>query len=375
MRVAVMLRAFDERGGVGVYARNLVSHLLALDSDDEYLLLYRDPAHLGTYGHLARVTERCLTAQGKAHWDQVAVPRAAREFGADVILHPKFTVPLACEIPSVMVLHGADWFLPGAARFYGRLDRIYMRIFMPLYLHRARLAVSVSQLTTADFNRLFRLPASKVRTVYFGPAEHFRRVEDPVEIDRVRRKYGLPERYILTLSRVDDGGRKNAAGLFRAFQEIFRQTGCSLVVGGAGLERWREDYGIPDQDWGAAVHFPGYMEQADLPALYSGACLYLYPSNQEAFPIPLTEAMACGVPIVTSNVNGLAEIAGDAAELVDPASPEDIARATVRMMRDPEVRAARVAAGHARSLEFSWQKCATTISAILREAAQSGSRP
>lgn len=369
MRIAVMLRAMDERGGISVYARNLLDHLLSLGLEDEYLLLYRTSRHLGLHQGKPGVTERVLSAPGKALWDQIAVPAAAREFKADVILHPKFTVPLFCTIPSVMVLHGADWFLPEASRFYSRLDRLYMRFFMPRYLQKASIAVSVSKLTTDDFSRIFKLPKGKVRTVYFGPAGNFRRVEDSNAIARVRLKYGLPDRYILTLSRVDDGGRKNVAGLLAAYPEIYARTGCPLVIGGAGLERWRNDYQIPNHGWGGAVHFPGYLDQADLPALYSGARLYLYPSNQEAFPIPLTEAMACGTPIVTSRANGLEEIAGEAAALVDPGNPADIAQTAVRMLTDAVECADRVEAGYRRSRDFSWPNCARSVHAILREAA------
>lgn len=369
MRIAVMLRALDERGGVAVYARNLLQHLLELNHQDEYLLLYRSARHLGLHGARQGVTERLLSGRSKAIWDQVSVPAAAHQFKADVILHPKFTVPLTGSIPSVMVLHGADWFLPDAARFYGRLDRLYMRVFMPLYLRKASISVSVSQITTDDFNGIFRLPPGKVRTAYFGPASHFRRIEDPRELARVREKYGLPEQYILTLARIDDGGRKNVAGLLAAYPSIHARTGCPLVIGGADMERWRRDYPVPDQGWGADVHFPGYLDQADLPALYSGARLYLYPSNQEAFPIPLTEAMACGTPIVTSRVNGLAEIAGDAAALVDPLDPHEIADVTIRMLEDPGECARLSQAGYRRSQDFSWPGCARAVYAILREAA------
>src|SRR5690606_1711525 len=139
------------------------------------------------------VREHVLRAGSKAFWDQVLVPMACRRLSADVILHPKFTVPLASNVPSVMVLHGADWFLPDAAEFYGRFDRAYMRSFMPLYLRRAVALISVSRLTTDDFERLFAFSRGKIETVYFGPARHFRPVRDAVALDAVRQRYGLPE--------------------------------------------------------------------------------------------------------------------------------------------------------------------------------------
>jgi len=374
MRIAVMLRTFDEKGGVAVYSRNLVETLLEADSRNEYALLYRNPAHAGLYAGRPRVTEHVLAAPNKALWDQWAVPRACRRLGVDLILHPKFTVPLLSRIPTVMVLHGADWFLPDAAQFYKPLDRAYMRVFMPLYLKKAAVALSVSQLTTDDFNRIFGLPAGKVRTVYFGPARHFRRVTDPAVIAAVRKKYGLPERFIFTLSKIGGGERKNIRGVFDAYAQLHGQVPHKLVVGGKDLDRFRQDYSIPADGWGRDVLFPGYLDQADLPAIYSASDLYLYPSNQEAFPIPLTEAMACGTPIITSRANGLEEIAGHAALLVDPKDPEQIAAAVLQVLGDPELAARLSATGLERSRTFSWDSCARRTLEILEEVGRGSGR-
>jgi glycosyltransferase involved in cell wall biosynthesis len=370
-----MLRTLDEKGGIGVYSRNLIETLLDLDQRNQYELLYRSPQHVGRHAARPNVHEHLLEAGSKALWDQWTVPRACRRLGADVILHPKFTVPLLASVPTVMVLHGADWFLPDAAQFYTRLDRAYMRVFMPLYLRKAAVALSVSQLTTDDFVRIFRLPEGKVRTVYFGPARHFRRITDPAALAAVREKYRLPERFIFTLSKIGGGERKNIRGVFEAYARLHGHIPHKLVVGGKDLERFRQDYAIPADGWGRDVIFPGYLDQADLPAIYSASDLYLYPSNQEAFPIPLTEAMACGTPIITSHANGLEEIAGSAALLVDPRNPEAIADAVTKVLTDPQLAARLAAAGLDRSRTFSWETCARRTLEILEEVAVAGTAP
>jgi glycosyltransferase involved in cell wall biosynthesis len=368
MRIAVMLRTLEEKGGIGVYSRNLIESLLDLDARNHYDLLYSSAAQLGRYAHHPNVTEHVLAARSKALWDQLAVARACRKLRPDVLLHPKFTVPLLTGVPTVMVLHGADWFLPDAAQFYGRLDRAYMHVFMPLYLRKAKVAISVSQLTTDDFERIFPLPPNKVRTVYFGPARHFRRITDPAALDAVRQKYGLPERYILTLSRVGGNSeRKNIRGVLDAYAQLHGEIPHKLVVGGKDCVRFRDEYQIPDTGWGRDVIFPGWLDQADLPAIYSASDLYLYPSNQEAFPIPITEAMACGTPIVTSRANGLEELAGPAALLVNPKDPDEIAAAVRQILGDPSVKARLVAAGLERSRVFSWDACARRTLEILTE--------
>lgn len=368
MRIAMMLRALDEKGGVGVYTRNIVETLLAVDRENEYVLLYRNPENLGRYADRPNVTERVVRGWGVALWDQVAVPLAVRRERADVVLHPKFTVPLFSPAPAVMVLHGADWFLPEAAHFYGRLDCVYMRLFTPLYLKRSAVVLSVSGLTTDHFNRIFRLPEGKVRTTYFGPAPHFRRIEDPAELRRVREKYGLPERFVLTLSKTSGGERKNIRGVFRAYEQLHGAIPHRLVVAGKGCERFRRDYAVPDEGWGADVLFPGWIDQQDLPAVYSLSDLFLYPSNMEAFPIPITEALACGTPIVSSSANGLREIAGDAALLVDPGDPAAVAAAVREVLGDAAVRDRLRRAGLERSRAFSWESCAHKTLAALQDA-------
>jgi glycosyltransferase involved in cell wall biosynthesis len=364
-----MLRALDEKGGVGVYTRNLTGMLLQLDTRNEYVLFHRDPASLGRYADHANAVERVVSARNKALWDQLAIPAACRRDRVDVVFHPKFTVPLLAPVPAVMVLHGADWFLPQAARFYGRADRLYIRTFMPLYLRRSAAVISVSERTTESFNRIFRLPPGKVRTVWFGPARHFRRESDPVRLQAVKERYGLPDRFILTLAKRAGGGRKNIGGVLQAFERLHGRVPHRLVIGGEGCDRFREDYAIPPAGWGRDVVFPGWIEQTDLPAVYSLADLFLYPSNQEAFPIPITEAMVCGTPIVTSRANGLEEIAGDAALLVDPGDPAAIAHAALRVLEDDALRARLVTAGFERSRLFSWDACARSIIEVLEEVA------
>jgi glycosyltransferase involved in cell wall biosynthesis len=370
VRIAIMLRTLDERGGISVYSANLVESLLDAGGGHRYLLLYRSAQHLGRFGVRAEVEERVLPGRSKALWDQVAVPRACRSRAVDVVLHPKFTVPLTGSTPAVMVLHGADWFLPGAAQFYGLLDRLYMRAFMPLYLRRAAGIISVSRLTTNDFERIFHLPPGRIDTVYFGPARHFRPVVERAALEEVRRRYGLPERFILTLSKPDGGERKNMRGTLDAYARLHGRVPHKLVVGGKGCERFRADYAIPATGWGRDVLFPGWLDQADLPAIYGASDLFLYPSNQEAFPIPITEAMACGTPIVTSRANGLEELAEGAALLVDPRDPEAIAETALQVLRDGAVAERLRQAGLARSRIFSWDACARNTLAIVEQAAR-----
>jgi glycosyltransferase involved in cell wall biosynthesis len=205
--------------------------------------------------------------------------------------------------------------------------------------------------------------------VYFGPGKQFRRVTEAAELERVKRKYSLPDRFILTLSGHDRGTRKNIAGILKAYELYHGKSAHKLVVGGKGCERFRAEYAIPDDGYGQDVLFPGWIDQQDLPEIYSLADLFLYPSFSEAFPIPITEALACGTPIVTSTLNGLQEIAGEAALSVDASVPEAIAEAIGQVLLNPDLHATLSARSLARSELFSWDKCARQTLQILENVA------
>lgn len=375
MRIGIILRAIEEKGGIGVYTRNVVAELLRLnrelDKAHAFVLFYRRTSSLGRFADDENVQEVVVSAANKALWDQVAIPLACRRHQLDVVFHPKFTAPLLAPCPVVMTVHGADWFIPEQAQYYRPLDVRYVRAFMPLYFRKCATVISVSQLTTDNFRRILRLPDGKVRTVYFAPARHFRAVRDAQTLATVRARYELPPRFILTLSKPEGDGRKNVGQIFRSYAAYHARTAqpAALVVGGMGCHLYRQEYDLPSEGYGRDIHFPGWLAQADLPAVYSLADLYLYPSNLEAFPIPLTEAMACGLPIVTSNVNGLREIAGDAALQVNPQDTEAIAAAIERVLQDGELRQSLSARGLARAQCFSWDRCAVETLAILEEAA------
>jgi glycosyltransferase involved in cell wall biosynthesis len=371
MRIGIMLRSIDEKGGVGVYTQNIVRELLQLDKNNEYILFYANPSNLGTFSYHENVREVWVRGKNKAAWDQVAIPYACRRERVDVIFHPKFTVPLFAACKAVMVVHGADWLIPEQARFYTWWDVKYMQMMLPLYFGKSSAVISVSQETTDNFNRILKLPAGKIQTIYFAPARHFERITDPAILQQVRARYELPDKFILTLTKRKGAGRKNLGQVFQAYACYHERTKTphKLVIGGKDCHLFRKEYAVPREGYGKDILFPGWIDQMDMPAVLTLAELFLYPSNLEAFPIPVTEAMACGTPILTSNVNGLKEIAGDAALLIDPSDTEQIANGMDRILSDSGLRESLSRKGLARSSLFSWDLCAKSTLALLERVA------
>ncbi len=366
-----MLRAFEERGGVGVYARNVTRHLLKAAPEHQFFLYFGRAEDLGAYSEFPNAVQRHVPLGNKAVWDQVKMPLWFRRDRLDVLFHPKFTVPLICGNRSVMVLHGAGWFIPETRHFWSRTTRAYTRMMMPIYCRRAGAVLSVSEITRQEFCKRLGVDESKITTVYFAPGEQFGEAIDLANAAAIQDRYGVGEGYILTLTGGDRAERKNFGTILEAFRRVHRKRPCRLVVAGRGCEDFRERYGIPDTGYGADVIFTGWVDQQDLPALYRSAALFLYPSNMEAFPIPITEALASGTPIVTSNAYGLRELAGDAALLVDPSNPVEVAEAVQRILEDAGLRSDLQARARLRSEHFDWGRCGKQTLRIL-EAVGSG---
>lgn len=363
MRIGMMLRAIDEKGGVGVYTRNLTEELLSIDRKNEYILFFNSPSQLGRFVHYANVTECLFNVSNKVFWDQVAIPYLCWKHNVDVVFHPKFTVPLLAPCKAVMVLHGTGWF---TTSFFRKLDVAYIKAIMPFYLAKASKVLSVSRIGVDFYNEKYRLPHDKVQVVYFGPAKQFKRIVDQHLLQQVKAKYSLPDQFVLNLTKHKDAERKNIRTVLEAYRLCHGKTPHKLVIGGTDCHKFRDDYAIPAKGYGKDILFPGWIDQMDLPAVYSLADLFLYPSNMEAFPIPITEAMACGTPIVTSNINGLVEIGGEATLQVDPNDPVAISEAMLSVLADNMLSHSLSTKGLARSAMFSWETCARETLQVLQ---------
>ncbi|MGA0334478.1 MAG: glycosyltransferase family 4 protein [Kiritimatiellia bacterium] len=363
MKIGLMLRTIEEKQGIGIYTRNLVEELLQQDSENEYVLFYRSPDFMGTFSHFPRVTERCLPAGNKLVWDQIKIPLAARKEKIDLLFHTKFTVPFLTRIPCVMSIHGASWFVH--PELYAKADVVYIKTVMPLYCRKAAYIVSNSDLTTNDYKRILKVPDNKIRTIRLGRNERFKPVTDPDQLAQARITYRLPEKFIFSVVKYDP--RKNFENLIKGFQLLRQKTDCKLVVAGIGCEKYREEYQLDKDGTADDVTFLGWVEQEDLPAIYSLAHCMLFPSVYEEFGIPTCEAMACGCPPVVSRTGALPEISGEAGTLVDPFDPEDIADKLYQIWTDEPFRKAKIEKSLQQAEHFTWKRCAGETLEVLRQ--------
>jgi glycosyltransferase involved in cell wall biosynthesis len=246
--------------------------------------------------------------------------------------------------------------------------RHYLNAVVPRSVARADHVLADSQATRADLVELYRTPAEKISVLYSGVHESFRPVTDPATLAAVRARYGLGDApFVLAVGTLQP--RKNYVRLIQAFAAISNlqplTSNLHLVI--AGGKGWRYDaifaevekLGLRDR-----VLFPGFVADADLPALYSAARVLAYPSIYEGFGLPMLEAMACGTPVVTSTASCMPEVAGDAALLVPPTDVDALAAALDRALTDEALRADLIAKGRARARQFSWAKSAQQLLGI-----------
>lgn len=364
MKIGIMLRHYEQQeGGVKVYTKKILPLLFSLGSRHHYVLIYQNAKLRGTYAQYPNVEEVAIGIPGTVPWDQLAVPWMARKKRIELIFNPKFTIPFLSRAKKMFVLHGSEWFV--IPEHFKTHDQWYFKAFVPLYCRYADAFVAVSNAVKADVVEHAGVDPRKVFAIHNGfDPTLFQPVRDRAALLAVQQKYKLPDKFILWCGQIES--RKNVARLVRAFAQIKDSVPHQLVL--AGEQRWStraelrvvRELKIEDR-----LHFPGWIQHGDLPAVYSLAELFAFPSLYEGFGIPLIEAMACGCPIVTANTCAPPEVLEGSGCLVDPLSVEDIAAGMLKVLLDPSLRAAMAAKGLERAKAFSWDRCARQLLAVF----------
>ncbi|MBN1642338.1 MAG: glycosyltransferase family 4 protein [Anaerolineae bacterium] len=284
----------------------------------------------------------------------------------DVLFVPSHVLPLIHPRCSVVTVHdlGHRYYpeahTPGQRRYLEWSTRYHVRTAAHL--------LADSEATRDDLVRLYGAASERITVAHLGVDPALRPVHDVQARARVCRRYGIEGDYLLYVGTLQP--RKNLVRLIEAFGAL-AEAGAggprlSLVL--AGKRGWLYDAILDKaQERGLAgrVLLPGYVDDADLGALYSGATLFVMPSLYEGFCMPVLEAMACGAPVVCSNASSLPEVVGDAALTFDPLDVRGMARALERLLIDEHLRAECVSRGRARAAQFTWQACAQTAIHVL----------
>jgi glycosyltransferase involved in cell wall biosynthesis len=357
------------RTGVGYYTEHLLHHLAQEALDDEITVISNRPIDT-TRVLPARV--RVVPSKWRAPslvWLQVLAARALGELQADVAHFTNGMLPLAASIPTVVTIH--DMSLTLFPHYHPTRRVLLSRPLVDMAARRADAVITVSDSARRDILRLYNLPPDRVHVVHEAAAPSFRRVCDARELDRVRRQYRLGDRIILYVGTIEP--RKNLPNLIDGFAarqragDLRHQLVCVGPYGwlSRGVARHVERLKTAD-----AIRFTGYVPFADLPALYSLAEMFVFPSVYEGFGLPVVEAMACGAPVITGRTAALAEVGGGAVAQVQQLDAESLGDALVKLARDRERRDALRVLGTERARLFSWHRAAAETLEVYRRVAR-----
>jgi glycosyltransferase involved in cell wall biosynthesis len=363
--------------GIGRYTRELIRAAVPLDRGIRYTLFYAagglpaaspyldDLRELATHPNVAvrpiPLTPRRLTIL----WQRLRLPlRVEALVGPlDIVHAPDFVLP-PTGARTLLTVHDLTFLVRPECAEAGL--RRYLSRAVPRALRRADMILVDSQATADDLARLLGVSGPRVRLLYPGVDPRFRPLP-PAETEPVRAQLGLPEQFLLFVSTIEP--RKNLVRLIEAFARL-DALGLHLVIAGRKGWLYEEVFAAVERAGVAGrVRFLDFVDDGQLPALYNLARAFVYPSLYEGFGLPALEALACGTPVVTAGVSSLPEVAGDAAELVDPLSVDSIAGGIARALADPGRLAA---AGPLQARRFSWAAAANELVACYSALARQG---
>jgi glycosyltransferase involved in cell wall biosynthesis len=299
-------------------------------------------------------------------WEQSVLAAASR--GLDLLHGMAFATPVAAACPTVVTVHDLSFMrFPHAFR---RANRAYLSALTRLSVRRAARVIVGADSTRRDVIELCGAQPDRVVTVPYGVTDAFTpgRAEGAADF---RRRKGLPDRFILFLGTLEP--RKNVGRLIEAYAVLREREGPSrapklVLAGGKGWFYENLFAQVSGLGLGEDVLFTGYVPGEELVWWYRSAFMFVYPSLFEGFGLPVLEALACGVPTITSNVSSLPEVAGDAALLVDPHDTEGLVRAMKRLLDDSDLRAELARAGVRQAKQFPWSRTAAETAAVYRDA-------
>ncbi len=310
---------------------------------------------------LIRIWHRLNIPFPRADW--FAGGRAELLHATDFVLPPASARRRVVTVHDLAFLRYPDAAMPGLHR--------YLNVVVPRSVRRADHLIADSQHTANDLQELWRIPAARISVVQGAVDQsHFRPQTDPALQQAVREKYAIgPRPFILGLSKLQP--RKNFARLIRAFHAARSEAALPhrLVIGGSKGWLFEEIFAtVQALGLEEDVIFPGFVDDADLPALFSAADFFAYPSLYEGFGLPILESQACGAPVLSADNSCLPEAGGDGALYVDAESVESIAAGIVRLATDGALRRALAEKGSANAQNFTWERSAQQLIAAYAQA-------
>ncbi|NWG04922.1 MAG: glycosyltransferase family 4 protein [Syntrophaceae bacterium] len=373
-------RTVDEAIGVGYYAKNLVDALAKVDMENDYLLygIFYDCFPKGWKKVVTPKSSNFSLHQKR--WPSWWVNRKWKNFGKykdrlmgeiDILHSTAFTVPPVSRPKIVVTIPDLSCFI--YPQFHTEANHQFVTKNLHLAARRANLIISISQNTKKDIKRYLHVPDEKIEVTHLAAGEIFLNECPPDSIASIKTKYHITKPYFLAVGSIEP--RKNLSRALIAFKAFIEMKGTHYQFVIAGGKGWKNEtfYNLLKKlDIDPHLVFTGYVPEEDLPALYQGAEVFVYPSFYEGFGLPVLEAMASGTPVITSNTSSLPEVAGEAALMVNPMEVFEIFEAMEALITNPSLREELKGKGLEQSKKFTWEKTARQTLVIYQKVFDHG---
>lgn len=374
MRVGIDATAVPRRrAGAGNYIFNLVRAIAEVDAINEYVVFARpqliEEWHIRQPNfqfHATELRHRPL----RLLWEQTVLPVLARRYRLDVLHSPHYTFPMFGSARRVVTILDMTFYL--YPQLHSVAKRFLFRRMIRLAVRRADRIITISESTATDLFHLLdgRGLAEKTHAIPLAVDSRFLVIREEAAIAAACRRLGLePRGFLLYVGVLEP--RKNLPVLLRAFRRT-RDENNRLPLAIVGKRGWKFDSifaTVRELGLENDVIFTGHVSDADLPYVYNGATLFVYPSLYEGFGLPVLEALSCGTPVITSNVSSMPEIVGEAGILVPPSDENGLADAIRRILSDPVLAVSLSEKGRERASHFSWSRTARETIAVYARAA------
>jgi glycosyltransferase involved in cell wall biosynthesis len=288
-----------------------------------------------------------------------ALPRVLLKYKADIFLSPDGWLSLRTNVPSLPVIHDLNFF--HNPQWISPATRAYFNYFFPRFARKAIRIGTVSEFSKNDISTRFQISPEKIDVLFNGSNESYHPVDDEIKT-RIWQKYTREKPYFLFLGLIHP--RKNLDNIMLAYNKFREQTeeDIKLLVVGSAKYQTEESRQIYEKStYKQDIIFAGRIPDSDLNNVIASSYALVYTSLFEGFGIPILEAMRCGVPVITSNISSMPEVAGDAAILTDPYSVDSISEALISLAKDEKLRISLIAKGHIQKIKFSWDRTAELL--------------
>jgi len=364
-----------KKHGMDMVALELIKNLQKIDTENEYVIFVK-PDEDNTCIPITKNFKIVELGGGPyPTWEQIALPKAAKNEGCELLHCTSNTGPIWSKVPLITTLHDIIYLesisiFKKSGTWYQKFGNMYRRLVVPPVARKSKKVITVSNFEKERIRNFMGL-GDNLTAIYNGVGEHFVKITDNDVLLKAKQKYNLPDNFMFFLGNTDP--KKNTPNVLKAFADFnsgsetkyklvmldYEENALMQVLNSIGHAELRAD-----------IVMTGYVPNTEMPAIINQCKVFLYPSLRESFGIPILEGMACGVPVITSNTSSMPEIAGDAAILVDPTKFDEIVSAIERILSDEKFRVSLCKKGIERAAQFSWKHMAEKYLELYNELVQ-----